>query len=59
MSEEEYELQVKLLGREPAKYEDYVVKLAAEWKKWDWLQVSPICLWFATCSSAQRCYEQP
>jgi hypothetical protein len=33
MSEEEYELQVKLLGREPAKYEDYVVKLAAEWKK--------------------------
>jgi hypothetical protein len=33
MSEEEYRLQVKLLGREPAKYEDYVVNLAAEWKK--------------------------
>ncbi|PMD49115.1 NAD(P)-binding protein [Hyaloscypha bicolor E] len=27
ISEEEYQLQVKLLGRKPAKYEDYVVKL--------------------------------
>jgi hypothetical protein len=33
MSGEEYRLQVELLGREPAKYEDYVVKLAEEWKK--------------------------
>ncbi|KAH8594258.1 hypothetical protein B0O99DRAFT_595589 [Bisporella sp. PMI_857] len=33
MSEEQYRLQVEFLGREPAKYEDYVVKLAAEWKR--------------------------
>ena len=32
MSEEEYQIEVEFLGREPAKYEDFVEKLAAEWK---------------------------
>jgi hypothetical protein len=33
MSEEDYKTQVEFLGREPAKYEDFVMKVAEEWKK--------------------------
>ena len=33
MSEEEFNTQVEFLGRKPAAYEDFVLKLAGEWKK--------------------------
>jgi hypothetical protein len=33
MSEEEFNTQVEFLGREPAKYEEFVLRLAGEWKK--------------------------
>ncbi len=33
MSEEDFVTQVEFLGREPAGYEDFILKLAGEWKK--------------------------
>ncbi len=32
MSKEEYDTQVEFLGREPAKYEDYVRGTGKQWK---------------------------
>lgn len=33
MSQAEYDTQVEFLGREPARYEEFVQDLALEWKQ--------------------------
>jgi hypothetical protein len=33
MSAEEYNTQVEFLGRDPAAYEEFVLRLAGEWTK--------------------------
>lgn len=33
MSDEEYETQKELLGKEPSSYEEFVKRTGAEWKK--------------------------